>query len=259
MAAVPFEVLGMIFVFAQWPSVSLVSRRFYAVSKSKAVRAHYYLQEFGKHAVLDGKLGLAGRRPQLISQDLVLMLLNLGADPRADDQWIFRHACAKGWTAVVLKILRMCLYQIPTGGIVDGAIVMRKVLGELQHIQPYSNSASSSSSRDNTIGETPGDSPLENWRGAGHPVQTTVYDRPKGAPLIDVHAEDDEALRIAAGLGHTAVVRALVDSGADVNALNSEALVLAASNRHFETAKHLIASGSSVVAEHSRALRLPLQ
>ncbi|KAI8323296.1 hypothetical protein GQ54DRAFT_115104 [Martensiomyces pterosporus] len=271
----PQEILGLIFVFAQWPSLALVSRAFHAVSRSKAVRAHYYLQEFGRHRVLDGKLGLAGRRPQLIRQDLVLMLLNLGADPRADEQWIFRHACAKGWVTIVRKVLRMCLYDVPA----EQGVGARKVLGEVPQVQLSGGYDSGHGS--DAIGES---SSLDNWRGvrqhaaqAGAPTnaQATVHGsgaapmgdtppavrarqggrQPSRTLLIDVHAEENEALRIAAGLGHTAVVRALIEGGADVNAMHSEPLVLAASNCQLETAKLLIASGASAVEDHSRALR----
>ena len=52
---------------------------------------------------------------------------------------------------------------------------------------------------------------------------------------IDVHAENDYALRIAAKCGRTATCKALLDAGADVHAREDDALRLAAAGGHTET------------------------
>ncbi|ORX66573.1 hypothetical protein DL89DRAFT_260200 [Linderina pennispora] len=197
-----------------------------------AVRAHYYLAEFGRHRVLDGKLGLHGRRPQLIRQDIVLLLLNLGADPRADDQWIFRFACSHGWTVIVQKVLRMCLHSIDTA---DGT---RQVLRECPEMLFEESSGG-----------------LENWRGSAAVNIRSEHLCRRMQHLIDVHADDDEALRIACGMGFTGVVRALLQAGADVNVLDGEPLVLAATHMQTAVVKMLIANGASVMADHVKALR----
>ncbi|KAJ2774991.1 hypothetical protein IWQ56_000332 [Coemansia nantahalensis] len=216
--AVPFDVLCVVFVWAQWPSLAFVSRAFLEVSRSMAVRARYCLAEFGRRRVLDGGVGLAGRRPHMVSQGTVLMLLNLGADPRADDQWILRHACAEGWTPIVRKLLRMRRPPSP---------------------QPLSAG---------------GAAPLDGWRGSGSGNGNGGSDG-DGQLLIDVHDDDDVALRVAAGLGRTAVVRALVSAGANVEAANGEPLVLAAGNCHAAAVHELLAHGADARTDHSRALR----
>ncbi|KAJ2615905.1 hypothetical protein H4S08_001017 [Coemansia sp. RSA 1365] len=210
----PFDILCNIFVFAQWPSLACVSRGFYEASKSMAVRARYCLVEFGRLRVLDGQLGLVTRRPQMLCQATVLLLLNLGADPRADDQWILRHACAQGWTPIVHKLLSM--HREATPAAVQIAA-----------------------------------SPLDNWRGAGA-VQSSA---PVVQTLLDVHADDDAALRIAARLGRCAMLRVLVAAGAAVDAAGGEALALAASNCHVEAVRVLLELGASARASQSQALR----
>ena len=56
----------------------------------------------------------------------------------------------------------------------------------------------------------------------------------------DVHAEDEEALRDAAKEGHVEVVRCLIAHGADVHIMNEEPLSLAASWGNLEVVKYLI-------------------
>ncbi|KAJ2579997.1 hypothetical protein GGH95_002817 [Coemansia sp. RSA 1836] len=109
----PLDVLGQIFVLAQWPSLARVSRAFHAASQAAGVRARYCLAEFGRARVLDGALGLPARRPRMTRPDVVLLLLRLGADPRADDQWVLRHACATAgpWMPVVRALLRAHDYR----------------------------------------------------------------------------------------------------------------------------------------------------
>jgi ankyrin repeat protein len=63
-------------------------------------------------------------------------------------------------------------------------------------------------------------------RGKKHVVQFTLL---AGA---DVHAEDDQALRLASLAGHADVLRVLLNAGADVHALNDEALRLASRHGH---------------------------
>ncbi|KAJ2080995.1 hypothetical protein H4R24_002664 [Coemansia sp. RSA 988] len=211
----PFDILCNIFVFAQWPSLAHLSRGFYKASQSMAVRARYCLVEFGRRRVLDGKLGLVVRRPQMLSQATVLLLLNLGADPCTDDQWILRHACAQSWTLIVRKLLSMRRVPAPPAAVHEAA------------------------------------SSLDHWRGAGVAHAST----PAAQALLDVHADDDAALRIAARLGHCAVLRVLADAGAAVDAAGGEALALAASNCRLEAARVLLELGADVRASQSQALR----
>ncbi|KAJ2842484.1 hypothetical protein IWW36_005891, partial [Coemansia brasiliensis] len=62
-------------------------------------------------------------------------------------------------------------------------------------------------------------------------------------------------LRIAAGLGHVAVVQQLLDAGADANAAEGEPLALAAGNGHVQVVRLLLARRASAQSSHSRALR----
>ncbi|KAJ2061252.1 hypothetical protein GGI17_003201 [Coemansia sp. S146] len=209
----PLDVLGMIFVLAQWPSLARVSRAFYAASQSAGVRARYCLAEFGRGRVLDGALGLPARRPRMTRPDVVLLLLRLGADPRADDQWVLRHACdcAGPWTPIVRTVLHM------------------------RHQGP---------------GRIPTDlDPVSGWRGIGNtdvtspgPLLIDVHDGDDLALRIaagrghtaivnilldagaDAEALRGEPLALAAANAHADTVRALLGRGADAGAEHSRAL-----------------------------------
>ncbi|KAJ1796968.1 hypothetical protein LPJ59_003427 [Coemansia sp. RSA 2399] len=215
--ALPFDILCRIFVLAQWPALAYVSRMLQEVSQSRAVRARYCLAEFGRRQVLDGRVGLAGRRPRMFRQDLVLLLLNMGADPRVDDQWILRHACAQGWELIVRKLLQMPAQAVAAPTVAEGGAVG-----------------------------------LDNWRGSS---TGDTQDVDGFVRLVDVCDDDDAALRIAAGLGRTGVVRLLLSAGAGIHTLEDEPLVLAAGNCHMQTVYELLRRGAQAQADNSRALR----
>lgn len=74
---------------------------------------------------------------------------------------------------------------------------------------------------------------------------------------IDVHANDNEALRLSALGGHFQMVQYLVEEGrADVHAKNDEALRLSASEGHLEIVIFLVEKGANVQANDDHALRL---
>jgi len=71
----------------------------------------------------------------------------------------------------------------------------------------------------------------------------------------DVHAYDDQALRCAALNGHTDTVAMLLDRGADVHAYDDLALLWAAGNGHADTVALLLDRGADVHADDNYALR----
>ncbi|KAJ2720308.1 hypothetical protein GGI07_004684 [Coemansia sp. Benny D115] len=207
----PFDILCRIFVAAQQPSLVLVARVFYQASKLAAVRARFLLAQFGRRRVLDGNLGLATRRPRMLRQDVVLLLLALGADPRADSQWILQYACIHAWLPVLRRLL---------------------------------STTESSDSCD--------EPDMRSWRAGSFTTQATGE---KMAPLVDVRANDDAALIVAAAHGHAAVIRLLATAGADVNAAHGEALARAAAAGHAQATRALLDCGASASIDDSRALR----
>ncbi len=74
---------------------------------------------------------------------------------------------------------------------------------------------------------------------------------------IDIHANNNEALRLSALAGHFQIVQYLVEEGrADVHAKNDEALRLSASEGHLEIVIFLVEQGANVRARDDHALRL---
>ena len=72
---------------------------------------------------------------------------------------------------------------------------------------------------------------------------------------IDIHADDDWALRYAAFNGHLEVVQYLIDKGADIHAYDDYALRYAAINGYLEVVRYLIDNGANIHARNDDALR----
>ncbi|KAJ2800656.1 hypothetical protein H4S07_005128, partial [Coemansia furcata] len=235
----PLDVLGMIFVLAQWPLLARVSRSFYAASQSAGVRARYCLLEFGRTRVLDGALGLPARRPRMTRPDVVLLLLRLGADPRADDQWVLRHACdrAGSWTPIVRTVLHM-RRQGP-----------RSIPIDLDPASGWRGTGSTDVTAPQPLlvdihdGD---DLALRIAAGRGHTAIVNI--------LLDAGA-DAEALRgeplaLAAANAHADTVRTLLGRGADAGAEHSRALrsAVLCGDANIDSVTALLDAGASVHA-----------
>ena len=72
---------------------------------------------------------------------------------------------------------------------------------------------------------------------------------------VNVHAEDDAALRWASGNGHLEAVKYLIENGADIHAHTDIALILASESGHLEVVKYLVEQGANVHAGDDEALR----
>ena len=60
----------------------------------------------------------------------------------------------------------------------------------------------------------------------------------------NIHADDDDALRLASGVGHLEVVKYLVEHGANIHAENDEALRMSSRFGHLEVVKYLVRMGA---------------
>lgn len=72
---------------------------------------------------------------------------------------------------------------------------------------------------------------------------------------VNVHAEDDAALRLASMNGRLAVVQCLIEHGANVHAKNDWALYTASSGGHSAVVQCLVKCGANVHAKNGEALR----
>jgi hypothetical protein len=72
----------------------------------------------------------------------------------------------------------------------------------------------------------------------------------------NIHADDDEALRLSASIGHIDVVKFLVENGADIHAIDDWALQLSAENGHIDVVKFLLENGADIHARNDYALSL---
>lgn len=72
---------------------------------------------------------------------------------------------------------------------------------------------------------------------------------------MDITANDNQALRLAAENGSFEIVRYLAENGADVTAHDNEALIHAARFGNLETLQYLCENGADVTARDSKAIR----
>jgi len=72
---------------------------------------------------------------------------------------------------------------------------------------------------------------------------------------VDIHAENNRAVRWASEYGHLEVVKYLVSVGADIHAGNDLAVRWASSNGHLEVVKYLVSVGADIHADDDDALR----
>ena len=72
---------------------------------------------------------------------------------------------------------------------------------------------------------------------------------------VNIHAQNDGALRYASQRGYLEVVKFLVDKGADIHAKNDYALSSASQNGHLGVVKFLIDKGADIHAENDYPLR----
>jgi tRNA threonylcarbamoyladenosine modification (KEOPS) complex Pcc1 subunit len=73
---------------------------------------------------------------------------------------------------------------------------------------------------------------------------------------INVHAKDDEALRVASCYGQLELVKVLLKAGANIHARDDDALRVASKNGYLEVVKVLLEAKANVHAQDNYALRL---
>ena len=73
---------------------------------------------------------------------------------------------------------------------------------------------------------------------------------------VDIHTDDDYALKYAAEYGHLELVKCLVGLGANINSQDGFALRYASDNGHLGVVKYLIEAGADIHAGVDGALRV---
>jgi hypothetical protein len=76
---------------------------------------------------------------------------------------------------------------------------------------------------------------------------------------VNVHAKDDEALRLAAKKGNTEILKVLLANDANIHAMDDYALRWAVWNGHVEVVLILLANGANIHARSDLALRWAVQ
>lgn len=72
---------------------------------------------------------------------------------------------------------------------------------------------------------------------------------------VNIHADNERALRFAAECGHFQIVRYLHANGANIHACNDSALNYAARRGHYEVVRYLHENGANIHAENEYTLK----
>ena len=73
---------------------------------------------------------------------------------------------------------------------------------------------------------------------------------------VDIHIDDDKALRYAASEGYLNIVKYLIERGSDVHAFNDKALRWAVFNGHLNIVKYLVEHGADVYVNNEEPLEI---
>ena len=73
---------------------------------------------------------------------------------------------------------------------------------------------------------------------------------------VNIHHDNQLALRWASAKGHFNIIKYLIDNGANISAVNEQSLILASSNGHLEIIGYLVCLGANIHINNERALKM---
>ncbi|RUP51723.1 ankyrin repeat-containing domain protein [Jimgerdemannia flammicorona] len=236
----PPELLTRIFILAQNPNLFVVSRNFHTISESPLLRAHYLLHFYGPDHVLSSD---AAKHSHIFTKHVVEILLSLGADPSADDDfallWCYRMNYPELAPQILDTLASRHALDVPHYLILasyEGLLPLLDLLITRYDADPHHSH----------------EKPLQEAAYNNHIDLVRYLIR---THHCDFHIESEHLLRHASQLGYADLVDLLLAHGASVSTYNSAALLNAAHKGHQRIVAALLDHGADVHADNDAALR----
>ncbi|OAD66736.1 hypothetical protein PHYBLDRAFT_73546 [Phycomyces blakesleeanus NRRL 1555(-)] len=235
----PAELQTHIFVLAQNPELATVCTSFWELSFSPLVRAQYLLLRFGK----DAALGERAMSYRIANLKVIDNLLKLGCNPRADGDWLYWRACTKHNVHLCRLILAAAQ---PTPKILGHFLNVAAMKGAIEIIDLLVEEYGADVHQPNNEDLVLMLACAEN--------QVSVVRHLMRRYGCNVHANRERHLRRACLQGHLELVELLLD-GAYVHAYNDAALQNAAHKGHSAIVKRLLEAGANPQANQNAPLQ----
>ncbi|PVU94992.1 hypothetical protein BB561_002125 [Smittium simulii] len=103
--ALPVEILETVFVSAQNHQLAFTCKLFWKISLSLVVRAKYFLYKYGYNKLFEPQSGLLSRNESIISETMLIILVDMLAKPTPNVEHCFLYASNRGWIDLCRKLL----------------------------------------------------------------------------------------------------------------------------------------------------------
>ncbi|PVV02251.1 hypothetical protein BB560_003306 [Smittium megazygosporum] len=274
---IPFEILCNIFVYAQNPQLSLVSRAFFEVSINTLVRANFLSFKYGD-SIFDPVRGMLNRNSRLLTEALLITIIDMQTKPIPNLEYCFYIGLERGWENLCARMLRKVVIIVETNKHKFFRIYLH---GSNYHKPTHKKYPNAIRQNENIYGCNKND--VVEYINIDNTLGNYFFE-----PLININEGDAIYLRKAISSQQLKVVKLLLEchkyiiaiessseSGfalgksmdkvytnqyslhkkLDIDASSGEPLCLAVRNGDLPMVKLLIENGATVTKDHNRALR----
>lgn len=240
LSGLPPELLTRIFILSRNPNVFFVSRYFHDISKAPLLRAHFLLALYGLDHALSAQ---AAKHSHIFTKPVVELLIPLGANPEADEDfillWAYQHSFLELPPLILDAIAARHTLDLPHYLILaacKGILPLLELLITRYHVDPHYKD----------------EKPLQEaaFNNQLHLVHYLIQ-----VHNCDLHVEAERLLRHASQMGYADLIDLLLAHGASVSAYNSAALFNAAHKGHTRIVAALLDHGADVHADSDAAIR----
>ncbi|KAM3580593.1 hypothetical protein VKS41_007251 [Umbelopsis sp. WA50703] len=240
LTTLPTELMVRIFIMAQNASLRMVNRRYYEISTSNLLRAHYIFWRYGPYY----SLSMMATQWGIFSKPVAELLISFDCDIHADEDFIVYWASQHGHMDLCEVIfnnlkakddLNTAQYMLIAAG--QGNIPLLELLVDEFNADPRFNEEAVLKR-----------ACLEN--------QVTFVKKIISPPFNCNFKQNEEfVLRQSAHTGSLELVQLFISLGSDVHARGEVALMDAAHKGHYEIVKLLLERGADLHVSQESALR----
>lgn len=240
LTTLPTELMVRIYIMAQNPGLRMVNKRYYDISTSNLLRAHFIYWRYGPYY----SLSIMATQWNIFSKAVAESLISFGCDLHADEDYIVYWASQHGYMDLCELIfnnlksnddLNTAQFMLIAAG--QGNIPLLELLVEKFNADPRFNEEALLKR-----------ACLEN--------QVDFVKKVIGPPFSCNFRQNEEfVLRQSAHTGSLELVQLFISLGSNVHARGEVALMDAAHKGHYEITKLLLEQGADLHVNQESALR----